>query len=104
MDGLLCAKGLETFKKASELIRYAFQTFFDRGEVYRFRCGDLPQRQAIDIVLDTDSIYGRNIEKIDADGNEIHKLYWLEGNFAWRIEGTFPREEIVRIAKDLCKQ
>lgn len=52
MDGLLCAKGLEIFKKTSKLVRYAFQTFFNRGEVYRFRCGDLPQRQAIDIVLD----------------------------------------------------
>ena len=66
--------------------------------------GDLEDALVDEAIPLTDSIYGRYIEKIDADGNEIHKLYWLEGNFAWRIEGTFSREEIVRIAKDLCKQ
>lgn len=64
--------------------------------------GDLEDALVDETIPLTDSIYGRYIEKIDADGNEVHKLYWVESDFAWRIEGTFPREEIVRIAKELC--
>lgn len=66
--------------------------------------GDLEGAHIDETIQLTDSISGRYIEKIDADGNEIRKLYWLDGDFAWRIEGMFPRDEIIRIAEDLCKK
>ena len=50
----------------------------------------------------TEDIEGIYIEKADDDGNDVHILWWALDSYAYHITGNFSREEILRLARDIC--
>ncbi len=57
-----------------------------------------------DSITIAEGLDGQYIEKEDRDGNILRILWWLDGDTAYCMTGTFSREEIVRIAQGICGQ
>lgn len=51
-----------------------------------------------------EGVDGLYIEKEDRDGQLLHILWWSNGDMAYCIMGTFPRDEIMRFAQGVGRQ
>ena len=65
---------------------------------------DTEDAQLTEPVTIMEGVDGLYIEKEDRDGQLLHILWWSNGDMAYCIMGTFPRDEIMRFAQGVGRQ